>query len=234
MYIIIMKKADILKLKDRYFGKKQNGWEVDEETGATIVYALQAVYFNGVYYSLLNGRIVNFSKDNYLTDLRKKINHDPIEGVGTGVIVHRTNKNGIIEVLLQLRTDMDQYGLLGGGLELGESYEECAVNELLQEAAIIANQEDLVLKKVYAGAKHVTKYPSGDIVFHTVVVYSIDYSECSQLDIKVDESETKELRWITVENLKSMLQTNPERFFPNNVPILEDIAKNDLNKNGII
>lgn len=217
-----VKRKDILKLRDRYAGKQTTGWVTDRETGAIIVYGVDAVFLEGEYYSIHNGKRVQFSKKNYIKDLREQIGHDPIEGSGTGVVVYRTGDDGV-EVLLQLRTDVNQYGLLGGGIELGDTYKACAVGELLQEAALVANEEDLQLKEVYAGPKHVTRYESGDIVFHTVVVYSLEYKKCHRLDIELD-SETKALEWISIAELKTMLQQDAEKFFPNNVPIMEDIV----------
>lgn len=214
----------ILKLRDRYASKKTTGWEVDQETGAIIVYAVEAVFINGTYYSMKTGEKMQFSLENYIKDLRQKVGHTPLEGVGTGIVVYRQNQSKETEILLQLRTDLEQYGLFGGSLELGEDYKVCAVRELLQESALLAREEDLELKDVYAGPKHVTRYPSGDIVFHTVVVYSIEYSKCCTIDSQVDKEETKAVSWLSTSNLKRMLMENPERFFPNNIPILEDIV----------
>lgn len=214
----------VMQLRSRYAGKKTTGWEVDQETGAILVYAVEAIFFNGAYYSMKTGEKMQFSKENYIKDLRQKVGHAPIEGVGTGIVVYRQNQSGEVEILLQLRTDLEQYGLFGGSLELGEDYKGCAVRELLQESSLLTREDDLELKEVYAGPKHVTKYPSGDIVFHTVVVYSVEYNKCYEMNSKVDEEETKEVSWLSVKTLKRMLQESTEKFFPNNIPILEDIV----------
>ena len=141
---------------------------IDPETGAIIVYPLDAVYYKGIYYSMKEGDSVFFG--NYVAYVREYMKEKPLQVPGSGVIVYRTNEDGEVEVLLQLRGDFNQYGLPGGGIEIGETYEECAVNELLQETAYIARKDDLELANVYAGPKHVTRYPNGDIVFDPVVV----------------------------------------------------------------
>lgn len=220
----MVKIQTIMQLIDRYNGKKITGWEIDSETGAVIVYAVEAIFIEGNYYSMKDGKKVQFSERDYIKDLRKKVGCAPIEGIGTGIIVYRKTRSDETEVLLQLRTDLEQYGLFGGSIELGENYKNCAIRELLQESALLASEEDLELKDIYAGPRHVTRYPSGDIVFHTVVVYSVEYQKCYKLDREVDKKETKEFRWITVTELRRMLQENQENFFPNNIPILEDIV----------
>lgn len=218
----LVKRQQIMNLKTQYSGKQNNGWEVDKTTCAIIIYALNAVFLDGKYYSMKNGKELKFSNGNYMKSIRQKVGNTPLEGTGTGIIVYNYTDSEV-EILLQLRQDLNQYGLLGGGLELGETYKNCAVNELLQEAAIVANPEDLELKDVYAGPKHITKYPSGDIVFHTTAAYCLNYANCKQLDMSLVDNETVALKWFKLSTLKKMLQNNREKFFPNNLPILEDV-----------
>lgn len=219
---------NIKKIANKYFGKKTTGWDIDNETQAIIVYGLDAIFLDGKYYDMKTGAEKRISEVNYIRDLRNNLkeghSHDGIEGTGTGVIVHRKNpSSGKLEFLLQLRSDLNQYGLLGGGLELGSTYENCAVTELFEEAGIVANESALTLKGAYAGPKHITRYASGDLVFHTVIVYSVDYAECIQLDVDVD-SETKALKWVSFDELKKMLIEEKDKFFPNNFPILWDVV----------
>ncbi len=210
---------------------KTTGWEIDSITGAIIVYAIDAIFYEGEYYSITTGERISLSKDNYIKDLRNNMQdghkHDAIQGTGTGVIVHRFKENQL-EFLLQLRSDVNQYGLLGGGLELGDTYERCAIKELVQEAALLTNEQSLHLENVYAGPKHITKYASGDLVYHTIIVYSICWEDCIELSTKLD-AETKELKWVSKEELINLLKNQPERFFPNNYPILWDVVTKIFN-----
>ena len=212
--------------------KKETGYDIDKETGAIIVYAISAVYQDGEYYSLEDGRRIldgncysledghRILKGNYVKEIRQKVGKVPLQVPGTGVVVYRTNPNGDIEVYLQKRSDCSKYGLPGGGIELGETYEQSAVNELEQETGLIAEEDDLILFHVYAGPLHVTKYPNGDVVFHTVVVYFVPYEKCRKADHDVDD-ETLEMRWFNSEEVSNLLES--EDIFPNNVPILMDI-----------
>lgn len=215
----MLSKEEIFQLRDRYLGRKDTGWDEDPETGAIIVYAENAIFYDGNYYSMQNGMIINH--EGYVKMLRSKVGHMPLQLAGTGVIVYR-EQNGQLEVLLQLRVDCGKYGLPGGGIELGESYEECAVRELQQETALKADQTELNLLKVYAGPKHITKHPNSDIVYHTVVVYKLPYERCIRLNHQVDKSETVSLEWKTLSQIKEILKA--EEVFPNNAPILQDIA----------
>lgn len=51
----------------------------------------------------------------YISELRKLVGHQPIINAGATVIV-LNEKN---EILLNLRTDTNTWGIIGGGLELG-------------------------------------------------------------------------------------------------------------------
>lgn len=213
-------KEKIYALRDKYLGKEKSGWDIDQKTGAIIIYALDAVYLDGKYYSMKDASLIG--AENYIQAIRKYVGHTPLQVPGTGIIVYK-KKRGKVKVLLQLRVDCNKYGLPGGGIELGESYEECAIHELQQETSLIANPKDLKLFKVYAGSKHITKYPNGDIVYHTVVVYKIKYDKCKKGSHKVDELETKALKWMTIPQIKKILRN--KEVFPNNIPILEDIVQ---------
>ncbi len=220
----MLEMTEVFELRDKYHGRKISGYDIDEQTGTIIVYPIDAVYKDGIYYSMEDGRAIFF--EDYVPYIRKFVGKMPIHVSGTGVIVYRTNsEDGQQEVLLQLRKDFNQYGVPGGGIEIGETYQECAVNELLQETAYIADEEDLKLVNVYAGPKHITRYPDGDIVFHTVVVFKIEANKCKKALHKFDENETKKIEWVTIERLKILLREG--KVFPNNIPILEDIVKHE-------
>ncbi len=219
----MLERTEVFKLRDKYQGRKTSGYDIDEETGAVIVYPLDAVYRDGFYYSMEDGEAISF--EYYVPYVRRFVKRRPIQVPGTGVIVYRTNiENGQKQILLQLRKDFNQYGLPGGGIEIGETYQECAVNELLQETAYIVDESDLELVNVYAGPKHITRYPNGDIVFHTVVVFKVEAAKCTKAPHKFDKNETKRIEWVTVEQIKDLLREG--KVFSNNVPILEDVVTN--------
>ena len=102
---------------------------------------------------------------NYIQNLRKYIGHAPIINVGATVIV-LNEKN---EILLNLRTDTDTWGIIGGGMELGESLEQTAARELLEEANLTAERFELL--DVLSGEELYFKYPNGDETYTVIALY---------------------------------------------------------------
>ncbi|MDO0950270.1 NUDIX domain-containing protein [Mammaliicoccus sciuri] len=65
----------------------------------------------------------------YISSLRDKVGHAPVILVGALVLIFNKDK----QVLLQLRSDNESWGLPGGTMELGESFEEAAIREVYEE-----------------------------------------------------------------------------------------------------
>ena len=101
----------------------------------------------------------------YIQNLRKFIGHAPIINVGATVIVLNEKK----EILLNLRTDTGTWGIIGGGMELGESLEQTAARELLEEANLTAERFELL--DVLSGEKLYFKYPNGDETYTVIALY---------------------------------------------------------------
>ena len=101
----------------------------------------------------------------YIQNLRKYIGHTPIINVGATVIV-LNEKN---EILLNLRTDTGTWGIIGGGMELGESLEQTAARELLEEANLTAERFELL--DVLSGEELYFKYPNGDETYTVIALY---------------------------------------------------------------
>ena len=62
----------------------------------------------------------------YIMNLRKHIGYEPLIGVGVTTLVFNDKK----ELLLNLRSDTNTWGIPGGSMELYETIEETAVREL--------------------------------------------------------------------------------------------------------
>src|SRR3954451_2165783 len=88
--------------------------------------------------------------------MRELVGSRPLLLAAAGVIVQCSDAR----LLLQRRTDDALWGVPGGALELGESLEDAARRELLEETGLIAG--DLRLLDVYSGAEFFLRYPNGD------------------------------------------------------------------------
>lgn len=91
----------------------------------------------------------------YIADLRKHIGHEPLIGVGDTTLVLNDKK----ELLLNLRTDTNTWGIPGGSMELYETIEETAIRELKEETGICADELELVT--VLSGKEFYYEYPNG-------------------------------------------------------------------------
>jgi len=84
---------------------------------------------------------------------------------GAGVLVE--NERG--ELLMELRADNHCWGTVGGAVELGESVEDAAKREMLEETGLIA--DELELFAVFSGEETHYTYPNGDEVHVIDIVY---------------------------------------------------------------
>ena len=93
---------------------------------------------------------------NYVSELRRLVGSRPLLLVAAGVVVRASYG----AILLQRRTDDGLWGLPGGAIEPGESLEEAARRELLEETGLVAGE--LRLLDVYSGPEFFHQYPNGD------------------------------------------------------------------------
>lgn len=101
----------------------------------------------------------------YIMNLRKYVGHSPLINIGATIIV-LNDKN---EILLNHRSDTNTWGIIGGGMELGESLEEVAKRELYEETNLEA--EDVKLLNVFSGKELYFKYPNGDETYTVIALY---------------------------------------------------------------
>lgn len=141
----------------------------------------------------------------YIMELRKHIGHDALIGVGATTLVFNDKK----ELLLNLRTDTNTWGIPGGSMELYETIEETAIRELKEETGITADGLELVT--VLSGKDFYFEYPNGDKMCTVIVLFKVmNYNG----EMKASDRESKELR-----------------FFPlTNLPVMESRAKNIIDR----
>ena len=128
-------------------------------------------------------------------NLRKYVGHDVLIGAGATTLVFNSKK----ELLLNLRTDTNTWGIPGGSMELYETIEETAIRELKEETGITA--ETLELVAVLSGKDYYFEYPNGDKMCTVIVLFKVmNYNGT----LKISDNESKSLQFFPLTNLPAM------------------------------
>ncbi|MFO7612278.1 MAG: NUDIX domain-containing protein [Clostridia bacterium] len=106
--------------------------------------------------------------NDYIKSMRRMIGHKPMFLVGSGVIV----RDGGNRILLIKRTDNDTWGIPGGSMELGETFEEAAKREVREETGLTVRK--LRMMKLFSGKEMRHVYPNGDEVYNAVCIFISD------------------------------------------------------------
>jgi 8-oxo-dGTP pyrophosphatase MutT (NUDIX family) len=104
----------------------------------------------------------------YVQQLRSLVGHIPVIFVGAGVIL----RDEVGRILLMRRADNGAWGIPGGMMEPGESLEETARREVLEETGLRVGSMSLL--GVFSGPELYYRYPNGDEVFNVSAVYVSD------------------------------------------------------------
>ncbi|MFC7061967.1 NUDIX hydrolase [Halobacillus seohaensis] len=139
----------------------------------------------------------------YVEDVRELVGHRPLILVGSVVII--TNANG--NILLQKRTfPKGVWGLPGGLMELGESTEDAAEREVLEETNL--HIDSLKLINVYSGANYFTVAQNGDEFYSvTTAYYTSDFSG----EMVANQEESYQCKFISPDQLPTeMIGTHRE------------------------
>ena len=135
----------------------------------------------------------------YFKRLRQFMGHEPILTAGAVMIV-LNEKN---EVLMQLRSDFKRWGVIGGGMDLGESMEDTARRELEEETGLIA--DSLELMDLMSGPETFRTYPNGDQLYDVTAIY---YIKKYHGELKINDDESIELKWFNIDDVP--VDTMPE------------------------
>lgn len=131
----------------------------------------------------------------YIGNLRKFVGHQPLINIGATVIVMNENN----EVLLNLRSDTNTWGIIGGGMELGESLEQTAARELYEETNLTA--ECFELLDLLSGENLYFKYPNGDETYTVIALYrAVNVSG----ELKINDGESCKLRYFPLDELPEL------------------------------
>ncbi|MDU1847452.1 MAG: NUDIX domain-containing protein [Niallia nealsonii] len=102
-------------------------------------------------------------------------------------------------MLLQKRHD-GYWGLPGGLMDLGESFEEVAKREVFEETGLVV--ENLTLLNIFSGSEYHFKLKNGDELYLvTVVFYTKDVSGA----MKIDYNESEKNEYFPINNLPNEL-----------------------------
>jgi len=101
----------------------------------------------------------------YIEELRQVVGNRPLIMVGASVLI----TNSVGQLLLLRRTDNSCWGIPGGAMEPGETVEQTARRETLEETGLEPGL--LSLFGVFSGSDLYYRYPNGAEVYNVSIAY---------------------------------------------------------------
>ncbi len=133
----------------------------------------------------------------YVENLRKLVGHQPIILVGSVVII--IDELGRI-LLEQRKHPLGAWGLPGGLMELGESTEDTARREVLEETGLEIGRLELI--NVWSGPNNFAVAANGDEFFNVTIAY---FTKDFQGVLAIDKKESLDLKFFEFNQLPPLL-----------------------------
>lgn len=131
----------------------------------------------------------------YLSNLRKVVGSRPLLSAGATILVFNS-KN---ELLLNLRSDTNTWGIPGGAMELGEELVQTAKRELYEETGLRTNNFKFL--NIFSGNDFYFKYPNGDELYSVVTLFKAE--ELSGV-LRINDDESKKLEYFDLNHLPQL------------------------------
>lgn len=128
----------------------------------------------------------------YIDWIRSKVGHDKIFYNSVDAVIF----NDKYEVLLQKRADTKEWGLIAGGMELGETFKESLKREIFEETGVKKFSLKSLLG-VYTTLDFT--YPNEDRCQTIGITYLVKLKETLNLDYASEE--TLALKWFDPEKI---------------------------------
>lgn len=139
----------------------------------------------------------------YYQTLRKKVGNETLILPGAVAIIYEND-----HVLLQKRDDGD-WGLPGGLMEVGESFEETVIREVTEETGLTLKLEDLHQFDVFSGGKYHVIAPNGDPYYAVTVLF---YTDKFSGELTIDLDETLDLKFFDMNALPENIRSSHAHF----------------------
>ncbi|WP_301171056.1 NUDIX hydrolase [Brevibacillus nitrificans] len=144
----------------------------------------------------------------YVKEMRKVVGTSPLLLCGASVIIFNKDK----KVLMLHRSDNDCWCFPGGTIDLGESLEQTARREVLEETNLTII--DLQLFSVFSGKELHYIYPHGDEVYAVDTVY---ISTTYEGEIVIN-NESKDFGFFDINDL-------PSNINPPTIPVTRELKR---------
>jgi 8-oxo-dGTP pyrophosphatase MutT (NUDIX family) len=142
----------------------------------------------------------------YVWKVRQKYGHNLLLLPAASVVVERDDG----AILLMKRADIGTWAIMGGYAEEGAGFRQTAITELEEEAAIKADEADLIPFATLSDPTEMhISYPNGDEVHP--FVHSFIIRKWEKLDQKLDEEEVTDLRFFSLDEITDDLMSSTTR-----------------------